>query len=146
MFARLEFCGALAAIALIALPGSATRADHSVIPDLVGTWRGENKTVSPQKGYQVWGEKTVVITDQMDRRFRGHFTYPQGAKHFFGVIFPDNTSFTWVASDSNGYNHGRIIARDRIGACYVESGEEATAGCAVLLRQPTTDSNEEETR
>lgn len=146
MFAQFGLCGVLAAIAVIALSASASRAEHGVIPDLVGTWRGENNTVSPQKGYQVWGEKTVVITDQTDRRFRGHFTYPQGTKHFVGVIFPDNSSFTWVASDSKGYNHGRIIAGDRIGACYVESGDEATAGCAVLLRQPRTDSNEEETR
>lgn len=139
MFRRFEFCGVLATVALLALPSSASGAEHNAIPDLVGTWKGENKTVSPEKGYQVWGEKTVVITDQTDRRFRGHFTYPQGTKHFFGVIFPDNTSFTWVASDSKGYNHGRIIARDRIGACYVESGDEATAGCAVLLKQPTAD-------
>jgi hypothetical protein len=109
--------------------------ERDSIPNLVGTWIGENRTVSDKKGYKVWGKKTVEITEQKDRRFRGHFTYADGTKHFFGIIYPDNTSFTWVASDSKGYNHGRILDADRIGACYVESGEEATAGCAELVRQ-----------
>lgn len=109
--------------------------EPNAIPNLVGTWIGENRTVSGKKGYRVWGQKTIEITEQQDRRFRGHFSYPDGTKHFFGVIYPDNTSFTWVASDSKGYNHGRILGADRIGACYVESGEEATAGCAELVRR-----------
>lgn len=109
--------------------------DDKAIPNLVGTWVGENRTVSDKKGYKIWGEKTVEITEQQDRRFRGHFTYSEGTKKFFGVIYPDNTSFTWVASDSHGYNHGRILGPDRIAACYVESGPEATAGCAELERR-----------
>jgi hypothetical protein len=40
-----------------------------------------------------------------------------------------------VASDSHGYNHGRILGPDHIGACYVESGVDATAGCAELVRK-----------
>lgn len=124
-------------VALCVLPatsGAPALADEP-IPNLVGTWIGENRTVSDKKGYTVWGQKTIEITEQQDRRFRGHFTYPDGTKHFFGVIYSDNTSFTWVASDSKGYNHGRILDADRIGACYVESGEEATAGCAELVRR-----------
>ncbi len=122
--------------AIVATAGyTAALADDAAIPSLVGTWVGENRIVSDKKGFKVWGEKTVVITEQQDRRFRGHFTYAAGTKHFFGVIYPDNTSFTWVAADSKGYNHGRILAPDRIGACYVESGAEATAGCAELTRR-----------
>lgn len=125
-----------AALAVVALAASvATAEDESKIPNLVGTWVGENRTISDKKGYKVWGEKTVEITEQQDRRFRGHFTYPEGTKNFFGVIYPDNTSFTWVASDSHGYNNGRILDSDRIAACYVESGPDATAGCAELSRQ-----------
>lgn len=105
------------------------------IPNLVGTWVGENRTVSDQKGYRDWGTKTVEITEQRDRRFRGHFTYAGGTKHFFGVIYPDDVTFTWVASDSKGYNHGRVLGPDRISACYVEAGEEATAGCADMTRK-----------
>ena len=104
------------------------------IPDLVGTWSGENRTISDKKGHKSW-PKTVHITEQTDRRFRGYFDYSAGRKTFFGVIYPDNIAFTWVASDSKGYNHGRILSRDLIAACYVEPGAEATAGCAELVRQ-----------
>ena len=55
-------------------------AEPDVTQSLVGTWKGENRTITPQHGYHVQGEKTVVITDQQDRRFRGHFTYRAGAK------------------------------------------------------------------
>lgn len=110
-------------------------AEPAAIPNLVGTWVGENKTLSPQKGFKVWGEKTIEITEQQDRRFRGHFTYPAGTKYFVGVIYPDNTTITWVAADSKGYNHGHIFDRDHISACYVESGEDATVGCAELARK-----------
>jgi len=105
------------------------------IPNLVGTWVGQNLTVSESKGYREWGEKTVHITEQKDRRFRGTFTYADGTKNFFGVIYPDNISFTWVSTPSKGFNHGRILGPDRIGACYVEAWTEATAGCAELVRQ-----------
>ena len=115
--------------------GSLAIAADTDVPNLVGTWVGENRTISDKKGYLVWGEKTVVITDQQDRRFRGQFTYSGGTKNIFGVIYPDNISLTWVASDSHGYNHGRILGPNRIGACYVESGPDATAGCAELKRK-----------
>lgn len=106
----------------------------SEIPNMVGTWSGENVTVSDLKGYKVWGEKVIYITEQTDRRFRGTFTYPDGTKNFFGVIYPDNKTFTWVASNSKGFNHGMILDDQTIGACYVESWEQATAGCATLTR------------
>jgi hypothetical protein len=118
---------------VIGFTGQSMAAD-ALIPNLVGTWIGENFTVSDKKGYADWGSKKVEITEQRDRRFRGHFTYPGGTKKFFGVIYPDNVSFSWVASDSKGYNHGRILGTDKIAACYVESGEDATAGCAELTR------------
>ncbi len=108
---------------------------NTSIPNMIGTWKGENVTVSDLKGYKVWGEKVIHITEQQDRRFRGTFTYPDGTKNFFGVIYPDNISFTWVASNSKGFNHGRILGKNKIGACYVESWEQATAGCATLFRQ-----------
>ncbi len=123
----------LAATALLAAPVHA--AEPGTIPNLVGTWVGENKTLSPQKGFKVWGDKTIEITEQQDRRFRGHFTYPAGTKYFVGIIYPDNTTITWVAADSKGYNHGHIFDGDHISACYVESGEDATVGCAELERK-----------
>lgn len=104
------------------------------IPDLIGTWAGTNRTVSDLKGFKEW-EKTVHITEQRDRRFKGNFTYADGTKHFSGVIYPGNRFFSWASSDSKGYINGRIMGPDAISACYVEAGEQSTAGCAELTRQ-----------
>lgn len=104
------------------------------IPNLMGIWTGENNTYSDKKGYLTW-TKTIEITEQKGRLFKGHFTYLAGSKSFSGVIYPDNTSFTWVGVDSKGYNHGRIYGSDSISACYVESGEDATVGCVELTKQ-----------
>jgi len=90
----------LALTAVIALlPVAAFAGDG--IPDLVGDWKGANYTLSELKGYREWGEKVVHITEQRDRRFRGYFVYSEGRRDFFGVIFPDNVSFVWVASNSS---------------------------------------------
>jgi len=105
-------------------------------PNLIGTWRGENATLGAEKGYKTWeNAKTVTITEQKGRRFRGNFSYADGTKNFFGVIYPDNQSFTWVATNAKGFNHGRILNSNTIGACYVESWEDATVGCATLERE-----------
>lgn len=113
---------------------ASTTSIQTDIPNLLGTWSGENNTISDKKGYKTWN-KTIEITEQKDRRFKGHFTYSAGRKDFFGVIYPDNISFTWVVPNSRGYNHGRILTTTTISACYVESGIDATAGCAELTRQ-----------
>ena len=104
------------------------------IPNLVGTWVGINKTVSEDRGYRSW-EKKVEILEQNQRRFKGKFSYTDGTKNFFGVIHPDNTTITWVASNSRGYNMGKLLDQNKISACYVESGIDATAGCAELIRK-----------
>ena len=103
------------------------------IPNLIGMWTGENDTYSELKGLKTW-EKNVEITEQTDRRFKGHFTYSDGTKNFYGIIHQDNVTITWVASNSRGYNIGKILESNKISACYVESGIDATVGCAVLSR------------
>ena len=108
-----------------------TNADDSKIPNLVGTWIGINKTISDSRGFRKW-EKKVEILEQKDRRFKGSFSYTDGTKNFFGIIHPDNKTITWVASNSRGYNMGKILEKNKISACYVESGIDATAGCAEL--------------
>ncbi len=104
------------------------------IPNIVGTWIGENKTVSELRGFRTW-EKKVEIIEQNGRRFKGTFSYTDGTKNFFGVIHPDNLTITWVASNSRGYNLGKLLSKNRLSACYVESGIDATAGCADLTRK-----------
>ena len=105
-----------------------------VIPNLIGKWIGINNTFSELKGMKSW-EKKVNIFEQMDRRFKGKFTYSGGTKNFYGIIHPDNTTITWVASDSRGYNIGKIMGENKISACYIESGIDATVGCAELMRK-----------
>ena len=104
------------------------------IPNIVGTWIGVNKTISEQRGFRTW-EKKVEIIEQKGRRFKGTFSYTDGTKNFFGVIHPDNLTITWVASNSRGYNLGKLLTKNRLSACYVESGIDATAGCADLIRK-----------
>ena len=104
------------------------------IPNIVGTWIGENKTVSELRGFRTW-EKKVEIIEQKGRRFKGTFSYTDGTKNFFGIIHPDNLTITWVASNSRGYNIGKLLTKNRLSACYVESGIDATAGCADLTRK-----------
>lgn len=110
-----------------------TASTASDIPNLVGTWSGKTNTISEKKGLKT-RDRTVQITEQTDRRFRGFFVYEDGRKDFFGVIMPDNTSFAWVSETSRGYSHGRILGPDQIASCYIESGAEATAGCSELTR------------
>ena len=104
------------------------------IPDLIGEWNGKNNTYSELKGLKTW-EKTINITQQNDRRFNGNFTYSDGTKNFYGIIHPDNITITWVASNSRGYNLGKILDKNKISACYVESGIDATVGCSELTRK-----------
>lgn len=100
---------------------------------MVGTWSGRNDTIGDLFGLRT-RPRTVQITEQTDRRFRGYFIYDAGRVDFFGIVYPDDVSFTWVSPQSKGYVHGRVIAPDRIAACYAESGAEATAGCSDLTR------------
>ncbi len=113
---------------------SIANTSDSPIPNLVGTWVGINKTLSDQRGYRSW-DKKVEIIEQKDRRFKGTFSYTDGTKNFFGVIHPDNQTITWVASNSRGYNMGKLLSENRISACYIEAGIDATAGCADLTRK-----------
>ena len=105
----------------------------SEVPNLIGTWKGENNTISDLKGLKSW-EKKINITEQTDRRFRGNFTYTGGTKNFFGMIHPDNETITWVASNSRGYNLGKLLETNKLSSCYVESAIDATVGCATLKR------------
>ena len=121
------------AITIIFFLAATQNIKAETIPNLIGTWSGENNTFSELKGMKTW-EKNVKITEQNDRRFKGHFTYSDGTKNFYGIIHPDNITITWVASNSRGYNIGKILDKNKISACYVESGIDATVGCAVLSR------------
>lgn len=111
---------------------------QDAIPNIVGTWVGKNLRISPKKGY-LESEKVIIISEQRDRRFRGHFefTYDGGLKRrdFVGIIFPDNKTLSWVGEKNKGYVFGEVIAPNRISSCYIEPGANATAGCAEMQRK-----------
>ena len=137
-----KIIAAIIGLLVFLAPLSASADNHSAekhnemgdIPDLVGKWSGKNNTVSGKKGY-LTRDKNIEITEQKGRRFKGTYSYSEGTVNFFGVIYPDNKSFTWVSHGSRGYNHGRILSNNQISACYIEAGLDATAGCAELTRQ-----------
>lgn len=128
---RMSLCLTLAIGLACLTTGHAKAEEH--IPSLLGTWDGENKTISEKKGYKT-KNKTIYITEQKDRRFKGHVMYSGRKVNFFGVVYPDNISFTWVSSGSRGFNHGRILSKEKISACFLEAGIDATAGCATLTK------------
>jgi hypothetical protein len=124
----------LAAALTTCLPSRSGIADPAeVIPNLVGTWSGKNTTIGDVHGLRT-RDRTVHITEQTDRRFRGYFVYEDGRKEIFGIVFPDNVSFGWVSPTSKGTVQGRVLTADHIAACYLESGDQATAGCSDLSR------------
>ena len=72
------------------------------IPNIIGTWKGINKSYSEEKGYRTW-EKKITITEQNERIFKGNFTYADGEKNFLGTIRSNNRNFYWVSPESKGY-------------------------------------------
>jgi hypothetical protein len=107
------------------------------IPSMIGTWTGRNDTIGDIYGLRS-RPRTVQITEQTDRRFRGYFTYEGGRVDFFGIVFPDNISFAWTSPQSKSTVQGRLMPGERFAACYIEAGAEATAGCSDLTRTSTT--------
>ena len=124
--ARLTCAAAFWLAATIAVPAADA-------PNLVGTWTGKTESIGDEHGLRT-RERTVHITEQTDRRFRGYFDYEAGHKDIFGIVFPDNVSFAWVSKASKGQVQGRILGPDHIAACYIEPGPGATAGCSDLTR------------
>jgi hypothetical protein len=51
---------------------------------------------------------------------------------FVGVIAPDGRTVHWV--DDDGQSVGTYTAPDTLEMCYVETGEDTEAVCAVMKR------------
>ena len=98
------------------------------IPNIIGTWKGINKSYSEEKGYRTW-EKKITITEQNERIFKGNFTYADGEKNFLGTIRSNNRNFYWVSPESKGYIHGEILNINKIEVCYTEAYRGALVGC-----------------
>ena len=101
--------------------------------NLIGKWKGINKSYSIEKGYRIW-EKEITIFEQNEKIFKGNFKYSGGERNFLGSIRSNNKIFYWVSPKSKGYIHGEILGKNTIEVCYIEAYEEAAVGCSILKR------------
>jgi hypothetical protein len=122
---------AFGALALAGFPVTAS----AEAPDLRGVWKGQNNTVSVQEGYR-HREKSINITDQKGRRFKGTVDYGDGINSFVGVLRGDSKSFIWVDIKNDGHVYGALLSPGVMEACYANTGSAAVAGCAILMQQP----------
>jgi len=104
------------------------------IPNLVGTWEGENIKSSLKKGF-VKSKNTIEITEQKNRVFKGFVIHKNGKEGFVGVIKSNHKDFFWAdASDDDGKVIGTILNKKEIETCYLDSGRDAVAGCSILKK------------
>ena len=105
------------------------------IPNLIGTWQGENIKSTLKKGF-VKSKNTVEITEQRNRLFKGYVIHKGGKEAFVGVIKSDYKNFYWAdSSNDDGKVIGTILNKNKIETCYLDSGKDAIAGCSILLRE-----------
>ena len=105
------------------------------IPNLKGTWKGDNIQASSKKGF-LRSKNTVEITEQKDRVFKGFVIHKGGKEEFVGVIKSNLEDFFWVDSNNDdGKVIGTILNKNKIETCYLDSGRDAIAGCSILQRK-----------
>ncbi len=76
----------------------------------------------------------VKISEQKGRIFKGQFTYSDGTKHLFDIIYPDNVSFTWVSVDSKAIIRVVFIAKTT-SASVMWSPTQIPVGCVGLTKK-----------
>ena len=101
--------------------------------NLIGEWKGINKSYSTEKGYRTW-EKKITIFEQNERIFKGNFKYADGETNFLGTIRQNNKDFYWVSPESKGYIYGEILNNNTMEVCYTEAHKGAAVGCSILKR------------
>jgi len=135
--------GLVAIIASIAFAGTANAQDY---PSLQGTWAGTVDVVSARSDpASILGKGStgvdfseapveVVINRQKGRLFEGTVSGKDWSKHFVGA-FATGDTIVWAEPD--GHVSGRLLGRDSLDYCYLESEEfrEMTA-CGHLARKP----------
>ena len=122
----------LISILFFCIPDKKLQSEYII--NLIGVWKGVNKSYSTEKGYRSW-EKKITIFEQNERIFKGNFKYSGGERNFLGVIRSNNKDFYWVSPKGKGYIHGEIINKNTIEACYIEAHVGAAVGCSILKRR-----------
>ena len=121
----------LISILFFCIPDKKLQSEYII--NLIGVWKGVNKSYSTEKGYRSW-EKKITIFEQNARIFKGNFKYADGKINFLGTIRSNNKNFYWVSPESKGYIHGEILNKNTIEVCYIEAYEGAAVGCSILKR------------
>ena len=74
--------------------------------------------------------KKVEILEQKIEDLKEPFHIPMARKIFL-VLYSNNKTITWVASNSRGYNMGKLLDKNRMGLVMLNLNRY-TAGCADL--------------
>ena len=122
----------IVAAALTAVSLSALAAE----PSLTGTWSGHRERLGKVNGYAS-GVSTLIITEQNGWTFKGSLTriYSTGdiTEPFWGAFSPGGRMI--FAGDEEGQSSFDLVDENTLDYCYTESGNEAEAVCARLIRQ-----------
>ena len=103
---------------------------------LVGTWKGEEAGVGAQDGWDSH-ELILEIGEQRGTAFKAVKSYGAPGAYettdVYGSMTPDGRAV--VVVDSDGVFTGSLAGPDALDLCYAETGADASAKCARLVRQ-----------
>jgi len=123
----------IATISLLLLTAPALAADPI---SLIGTWKGEEAGVGAQDG---WDRHELVMDIREQRGVAFKAVKSHGAPgayetvDVYGSMTPDGRVV--VVVDADGVFAGSLSGPDVLDLCYTETGEDASAKCASLVRQ-----------
>ena len=118
---------------LLAAPAPALAADPV---SLIGTWKGEEFGVGALDG---WDRHDLImeILEQQGTAFIGVKSYGTPGAYqtddIYGSMTPDGRIV--VVVDTDGVFTGTLVSPDVLDLCYTETGADASAKCARLIRQ-----------
>jgi hypothetical protein len=111
------------------------------LPNFVGNWSGPMKGMTEGTGYRELpgGNMTMVVTEQNDRFFSGHFLFlmkngTMRFEEFAGVISPDYKSFRIIEYVS-GHGDGYILSANEIEVIYLDDTDPSSIVIDSLKRQ-----------
>ena len=118
---------------LLAAPVPALAADPI---SLIGIWKGEEVGVGVLDGWDRH-ELIIEVVEQQGTAFIGVKSHGSlGAydtTNIYGSMTPDGVVVVIV--DHDGVFTGSLVGPDILDLCYTETGEDASAKCARLVRQ-----------
>ncbi|MEN3974060.1 hypothetical protein [Emcibacter sp. SYSU 3D8] len=103
---------------------------------LIGTWKGEEAGVGAQDGWDRH-ELIMEVREQQKTAFKAVKSHGAPGAYettdVYGSMTPDGRVV--VVVDADGVFTGSLAGPDVLDLCYTETGEDASAKCARLVRQ-----------